>query len=338
MLPRRPLGTTGLQVTLLGFGGIPISRLSQRQAAKVVKRALAQGINYFDTARAYGSSESHVGKALRPVRDQVILSTKGIRRGREETWQDIQSSLRNLQTDYIDLYFIHDVSREAHFDQVFAPDGALAAVREAKEQGLIRHVGISGHRAPLLTRLIETGAFEVVMVPVNIADLDFQDTVIPRANELGLGIVAMKPFAGGALSNADVTLRYALTQPVTAVIPGMQSVAEVDENVAIAQDCCRLLTSEERRALKEEARSLGTKFCRQCGYCLPCTAEIDIPRVFLLDRYYTRYWLRDVAQTGYREMSVPASECIECGDCEARCPYELPIIEMLAEARSRLEV
>ena len=325
-----------MDVTLLGFGGIPIRRIPNGEAATVLEHALSKGINYFDTARNYGDSEIKMGHALSAVRDQVTISTKGIRRGRDETWEDIHTSLGNLRTKYVDLYFIHDVSREADVERILAPQGALAAVQTAKHEGLVRHIGVSGHRPKLLLRLVETGAFEVVMVPTNIADLDFQKTVIPRANELNLGIVGMKPFAGGALANANVALRYTLVQPIATAIPGMASIEQVDENVAIAEDCSRPLTEEERRALEEEARSLGARFCRQCSYCLPCAVDIDIPRVFLLDRYYTRYWLGDVAQAGYNELEVPASECIHCGDCEARCPYDLPIPEMLEEASTRL--
>ena len=336
MLTTRPLGLTGIEVTLLGFGGVPLMEVSPSEAERVLERALSKGINYFDTARAYGDSEAKMGQVLSAVRDQVFISTKGIRRSSDETWEDIHTSLRQLRTDYIDVYFIHDVSREADSERILAPEGALAAAQRAKREGLIHHVGVSGHRPNLLLRLIETGAFEVVMVATNIADLDFQRTVIPRANELNLGIVAMKPFAGGALANAAVALRYSLVQPISTAIPGMRSIEEVDENVAIAEDWGRVLTEEERQALEEEARSLGTRFCRQCGYCLPCTAGIDIPRVFLLDRHYTRYNLKDVAQADYAELDVCAAECIECGDCEERCPYELPIIEMLREAHALL--
>ena len=337
MLAQRELGRTGMRVTLLGFGGIPIGRVTPEEATQALEAALAKGVNYFDTARVYQDSEVKMGEVLRGARDQVYISSKGIRRGKVEMWEDIRTSLGNLQTDYIDLYFVHDVSHAEDFERIFAPDGPLAAVKEARDEGLVGHIGISGHRPELLLRLIETGEFEVLMVATNIADLDFQKTVIPRANELGMGLIGMKPFAGGALSRADVALRYALSLPVTTVAAGMRSVAEVEENTAIAEDCSRGLTDEEREALDEEARALGARFCRQCGYCLPCSVGIDIPRVFLLERYFTRYWLPEPAKEEYRDLEVPASECVECGDCEERCPYDLPIIEMLKEAREKLE-
>jgi hypothetical protein len=329
------LGKTELDVTTLGFGGIPIQRISRQEALQVLARALEHGINYFDTARAYSDSEKKMGEALKDVRSEVIISTKGIRRGAAQTRQDIETSLRNLRTDYIDIYFIHDISREGDRDRILAPDGALAAAQEARDKGLIRHLAISSHRPEIMADLLRTEAFEVAMIPVNIVDKYFMDEVVPLAREMDIGLVVMKPFAGGALDDAPICLRYALDQGLDTVIPGMQSVDELDENVAIAESF-KPLTEAEREQLEEAAKALGEHFCRQCGYCQPCPKGINIPRVFLLDRYYRRYWLKDVAQKKYTAMDVQADACEDCGECETRCPYFLPIREMLEEAHSRL--
>ena len=333
---KKLLGKTGLEVSILGFGGIPISRIPREQAVEVAKHALDRGINYFDTARAYGGSESRMGEALAGRRSEFYISTKGNRRSADETRRDLETGLSNLGMDYVDIYFIHDVSRERDRDRVLAPDGALAAIQRAKSEGLVRHAAISGHRSEIMTDLIKTAEFDVAMIPVNIADQDFLADVVPLARELDVGLVVMKPFAGGALDDADICLRYALDQDVTTVIPGMRSVAEVDENLGIAESF-QSLTEAERSRLDEAAKALGKHFCRQCGYCQPCPAGVNIPHIFLLDRYYQRYWLKDVASAEYAKMEVNATACKECGECEERCPYFLPIRQMLKEADARLQ-
>lgn len=329
------LGRTDIQVTTLGFGGIPINRIGHQEAIQVLDRALARGINYYDTARAYGTSEAKMGEAFEGRREEIYISSKGIRRGAAETREDIQTSLSNLRTDYLDFYFIHDVSRERDRDRVLGPDGALQAALEAKAAGAIRHLAISSHRPEIMEELLRTDHFDVAMIPVNIVDKYFLTKVAPLAKAMDIGLVVMKPFAGGALDDAPICLRYALNQGLDTVIPGMQSIAEVDENVDIAESF-KPLSEAELAQLEEAAKSLGKHFCRQCGYCQPCPQEINIPQVFLLDRYYQRYWLKDVAQAKYADLAVQADACEDCGVCEERCPYFLPIREMLQEAHERL--
>ncbi len=331
------LGKTGLEVSIMGLGGIPIQSVSFGEAQRVVERALDLGVTFIDTARSYTNSEEKIGQVMKRRRGECILASKVFRRSKKEAEEDINTSLRNLKTDMIDLYQLHDVSRERDYERIFGPNGALEAVKKAREQGKIRFIGVSGHRQELLLRLIKTGEFDTVQLPVNAADLDIAKAVTPVAREMNLGIIGMKAFAGGNFKDVKVALRFALDQDVSVVIPGMKKVSEVEENIGIANSF-KPLTDEEREVLLEEAKQLGANFCRQCGYCQPCPEGVDIPKILLLERYYSRYWLKDVATEQYRKLDVKADSCVECGECEEKCPYQLPVRELLKEAHMHLRV
>jgi len=332
----RVLGKTGLKVSAVGMGGIPIQRVSFPQARKVVEMAIRLGVNFFDTARAYTDSEDKLGEVLGRYRKDVIIATKTMARSKEEMAKDIDNSLQSLKVDCIDLYQLHNVKDEGSLERVLAPDGALAALKEAQDRGKIRFIGITGHIPSVLVKAVKTGEFDTVQFPFNPIETTGSEELLPLATELGVGTIAMKPFAGGALKNKVLTLRFILEQGFSTVIPGMDEVAQVNENVTAGQNPGPL-TEEEKSALLGEVAILGSAFCRRCEYCQPCPRGIDIPMVFLLDGYWTRYGLKEWAVDRYRPLKAKASECMDCGECESRCPYQLPIREMLKEAAKHLE-
>ena len=331
----RVLGKTGLKVSVVGFGGIPIQRVSAVEAHGIVNRALDLGINFFDTARGYTDSEEKLGAALKARRNEAVIATKSMARTGEAMAAEIKVSLKTMGLDYIDLYQLHNVKSQGELDKVLSPEGALAALIEAKKAGLVRHIGITGHIKEFLARILDLKEIETVQFPFNVVETGGVPELLQQAGARGTGVIVMKPMAGGALTRGNLALRYILEHDVTTAIPGMDSLQQVEENAGVG-NALLPLTAAEREELAGEAETLGGAFCRRCEYCKPCNRQIDIPAVFLLDGYYTRYNLHEWARERYRSLGVGVEACTQCGECEERCPYNLPIRQMLAEAGTRL--
>ena len=323
------LGRTGLKVSVVSFGGIPIQRADAANTKAVVDRMEAHGINYIDTARGYTVSEEYLGAALEGRRDKFILATKSMARDKESMAKDIETSLANLRTDHIELYQLHNLGAK-DMEKVFAPGGAYEALAEAKAAGKIGHIGVTAHNGDALKALVEQYAdkLETVMFPYNIVE-DQGKEVLALAREKGMGTIAMKPMAGGNLEDWSLALRYIAASGVIDVsIPGMGSPEEVDRNAAV--DLESPFTEAEQAQCAAIRKELGTQFCRRCGYCAPCSTGIDIPSTFLMANYARKYGLADWAKARYKAMAYHASSCVQCGACEKRCPYNLPIRDMLA--------
>lgn len=330
-MEKRLLGKTNFLVSSVGFGGIPIQRLNKDQAVELVEEAHRQGINFIDTARGYVESESLLGHALSIVgRDKFILATKSMKRDYRGLVDEFNTSLENLRVGHVDLFQFHNVRTEDELNIILGEDGALRAVREFQKAGKIRELGISSHSVDLLLKAIEMDIFTTIQYPYNPVETQGSE-LFKKAKEKNIGVIVMKPLAGGAIGKGELSLRFVLeNKNVSVAIPGMQSIEEIRENVRPGIDK-RGLTEDERRELMEEASSLGREFCRRCGYCAPCSVGIDIPSQFLMEGYHKRYNLQDWAKERYDLLEKKAGECIECGDCEPRCPYDLPIIKMLKE-------
>lgn len=324
------LGRTGLKISRLGFGGIPIQRVSAAEAGPLLDAVLSAGINYIDTARGYTVSEELIGQAIEGRRDQFVLATKSMARDREAMEADIQTSLANLRTDHIDLYQVHNPT-VAQLEQVCAPGGALEALREAQSAGKIGHLGVTAHSLEVFERALELDWVETVMFPYNIVETQ-GEALIKKAQAKNIGFIAMKPLAGGAIEDAALALRFiAANDAVTVLIPGMYDPKEVAQNKAAVEDAAPL-SREELSRMEQVRQALGTNFCRRCNYCAPCTAGISIPNVFLFHGYLSRYGLEQWARDRYGALAVKAASCVECGQCEERCPYHLPIRDMLKKA------
>jgi len=255
----RTLGKTGLKVSVIGFGGIPIQRVSEAESAVIINRALEKGINFFDTARAYTDSEAKLGAALGKQRKEVIIATKSMARSAEAMTADIKKSLETMGVDYIDLYQLHNVKDRRAFEQAFGPGGALEALKQAKKEGIVKHIGITGHIKDFLIEAIKTGELETVQFPFNAVETSGAGELLELARETGTGVIVMKPLAGGALRDADLALRFILEYPVSTVIPGMDAPEQVDQNAA-AGDEPRPLSDSERKYLEEVAAKLGSRF------------------------------------------------------------------------------
>lgn len=323
----RILGKTGLRVSRLGFGGIPIQRIDAEGTKAVIAALHKAGINYIDTARGYTVSEEYLGYALDGIRQDFVLATKSMSRTKEAMAQDIDISLKNLRTDYIDIYQVHNPT-PGDLAQVMAPGGALEALKEAKAAGKIGHIGITLHPVDMFEEALELPWVETIMFPYNIVETQAEE-FIARCAERNIGFICMKPLAGGAIEDAQLALRYiTANDDVTVVIPGMATQEEVEQNTAAACDRSAL-TEDEMRKMQTIRDDLGTNFCRRCNYCSPCTAGISIYSVLLMEGYYKRYNLKDWATQRYNAMNKTASDCVECGICETRCPYNLPIRQML---------
>lgn len=326
----RILGKTGLKISRMGFGGIPIQRIDAEGTRTLIRALMDSGVNYIDTARGYTVSEEYLGFALEGIRDRFVLATKSMARTKEAMEQDIRTSLSNLRTDYIDLYQVHNPNL-AQLEQVTAPGGALEALLDAKNAGKIGHIGITAHSVEVFEKALALPWVETVMFPYNIVENQGQ-ALIRACAEQGVGFIAMKPLAGGAIEDASLALRYIAANPdVTVVIPGMASEAELRQNLA-AMCSNAPLSDEENVKIRQIRKSLGSQFCRRCNYCAPCSVGIAIPSVFLFEGYLSRYGLADWARSRYASLPKKASDCIGCGACESRCPYGLPIRQMLKRA------
>jgi len=331
----RSLGNTGYNIAAIGFGGIPIQRLDEEEAISLIHLAKQEGINFIDTARGYENSESLIGKGIEGVRAHWIIATKSMARDYEGMKKDIEISLKNLGCGYIDLYQCHNVRTKDQYDAVMSPTGAYKALDEAMKEGKIKAIGITSHDLKILDHAVETDYFSTIQFPYNAVERQAEH-LFKKAKQRNIGVIVMKPLAGGAITKGNLALRFILENPnVSVVIPGIDKAEQVSENASVAKSFIPL-NEDERVELENLAKELGSKFCRRCGYCLPCPQEIDIPTQFLMEGYYTRYDLKEWAATRYTSLPKRASDCIECGKCETRCPYDLPIREMLKNVTKQL--
>lgn len=326
------LGRSGLKVSVTGFGGIPVQRVNQKQATETILKASECGINFIDTARGYTISEEFIGEALWGTRKNWIIATKSMARDKDSMAKDIEISLKNLKTDHIDLYQLHNIRKKTDLNRIFKEDGAYEALLDAQKAGKIGHIGITSHSCDLLEDAIELNKFESIMVPYNIVETQ-AEKLMKRAQELNIGVIIMKPMAGGAIQDVKLAMKFVLANSaVTTAIPGMADIGEVLQNAA-AGEHSEQLTERDFQSIDKIRAILGSKFCRRCGYCAPCPEGIEIPNMFLYSGYKERYNLADWAEKRYYAERVRANACKECGACEAKCPYNLPIRKMLKDVR-----
>ena len=322
------LGRTGLKISRVGFGGIPIQRIDAEAAKDLMRTVHESGINYIDTARGYTVSEEFIGGAIEGFRKDFILATKSMSRDKAGMAKDVDISLKNLRTDYIDLYQVHNIGNADQLAQVVAPGGALEALQEAKAAGKIGHIGLTTHSASVFEMALELDWVETIMFPYNIVETQGEQ-LIDKCAEKNIGFIVMKPLAGGAIEDGEIAMRFLAANPnATCLIPGMYCAEEVKKNVAAASNTAPL-TEAELEKVAQIRKELGTNFCRRCNYCQPCTAGIAIANMFLFHGYLSRYGLADWARERYSTQAITASACVDCGECEPRCPYNLPIRDML---------
>ncbi len=329
-MQKKQLGKTGFMVSEIGFGGIPITRLAVEEAARLVKYGHDQGINFFDTANLYGDSEEKIGIALEGVRDKTILATKTVLRDGKAALGQLETSLKRLKTDYIDLYQMHNISNQDAMDQVLAPSGVYEAMVKAQRDGKIGHIGFSSHNPDIAARVCETGLFATVQLPFNFIEKDPEEKCFGFARERQMGIIAMKPLGGGLLDRPDLCFRFLQQYLDVVPIPGMQSREEVDQNVRFYHEP-QALTPQDLEDMDKTRTEIGTRFCHRCEYCQPCPEGVLIWRVLLFNAQSRRFPPQMSIRMSKEPMET-AERCVQCGQCEEKCPYELPVPEMIKES------
>jgi predicted aldo/keto reductase-like oxidoreductase len=349
------LGRTGLEVYRLGFGGIPIQRVSEAEAVETVRHAIERGLDFIDTSRAYSTSERRIGLALKQAGvsagrpgavgsgaagsgavgsgatgRRVVLASKSHAKTADAMRAHLEISLKELQTDYIDIYKTHFVSNHAEYQTVISPGGALEALLKAKDEGLIGHIGLTSHNLEVLDRCLDDRLFDVIMVCFSFLEPQAREKTIPKALEKNIGVLAMKPFSGGVIEDAGLALKYALGEPGVLVIAGVESPDLFDENWRVFHEGDPL-TEAEQEQIAELQRSYDKVFCRRCDYCQPCSEGISIQTVLGVRALVKRLG-KEALQKGPLWPAVERGRtCTECGDCMTRCPYELSIPDLMRE-------
>lgn len=324
------LGKTDLQVSRLGFGGIPIQRLNEADAIAVVRKCLDLGISFLDTANAYTTSEERIGKAIAGRREELVIATKSLSRKRDGTEKHLNLSLQRLNVKYIDLYQFHGISDKASLDMVLASDGPISVVEKARDDGLVKHIGITSHQIDIAKEAVACGRFETIMFPFNFVTSEAADELIPLARKHDVGFIVMKPLAGGMIDDARIAFKYLFQFPDIVPIPGIEKIAEIEEIVSILEESGTITTAEQK-AMQKLKDELGTRFCHRCDYCQPCAEGIMISNVMSYPSLARRLPPEHLFSGIWGGIMEKAESCTECGECETRCPYHLPIRELLSE-------
>ena len=328
-MERVRFGKTGLTVSRIAFGGIPIQRLSAGEAERVVRGAVGLGVNFIDTANAYTDSEEKIGAAIRGLpRDSLVLATKSAARDKKTLLEHLDLSLKRLGVDYVDLYQLHNVGTQADYDAVFDEGGAFEGLMEGVRAGKIRFPAFSSHSVPLACKMMREGKFAAVQLPFNYVD-DAAAEAVPLAKELDMGFIAMKPFGGGLLSDAYLSIKYLSQFDNVVPDPGIEKLSEIEEIVRVAEKGGALTERDEAEIARAKAE-LGSRWCHRCDYCQPCPQGIRISSVLTIESTIRRMPYSRVTALGARVMES-ARNCTQCRTCVSRCPYNLNIPELIKE-------
>ena len=324
-MDRVTLGKTGITVCRNGFGALPIQRIGKEDAAYLVKKAYENGVNFFDTARAYTDSEEKLGYATSSFRDKIYIATKTAAMNGEELKKDLETSLSLLKTDYIDIYQFHNPP--------FCPkpgDGTLLyeAMVEAKKEGKIRHIGITNHRLGVAKEAIESGLYETLQFPFSYISGEKELELLNLCRENDMGFIAMKGLAGGLLNNSRVC--YAFMSQFDNVLPiwGVQRERELDEWLSYNNNP-PVMDDEIREIIEKDRKELSGDFCRGCGYCMPCPMGIQISECARMIQMIRRSPSESQLSEEARAMMANIHNCVKCGKCMDKCPYSLPIPTLL---------
>lgn len=333
MHERVRFGRTGLMVSRLAFGGIPIQRLSRQDGVRLVADALELGINFIDTAHGYGHSEEVIGEAIGRIarRDSLVIATKSPAKDREGILADLDESLRRLRTDHVDIFQLHGVSSREKMAAVTGPGGALEGMADGIRAGKIRYAGFSSHSLPVAAEMIETGHFDAVQVPFNFVDREAAEQVIPLARRADMGIISMKPLGGGLLDDARLCFRFLHQHPGIVPDPGIETLPQLCEIIG-AMETRGPLSAEENSRIEQYRRELGREWCHRCDYCQPCPRHIPISTILAAKTFALRMPLEKVMSILDTPMKT-AEGCEECRQCAQRCPYRLEIPVLLKKQR-----
>ena len=324
MIGSYTLGKTGITVPQNAFGALPIQRIDTKSAVKLLQRAYEGGMRFFDTARAYTDSEEKVGIAFAGMRERVFISTKTQATDADRFWKDLETSLTMLKTDYIDIYQLHCAAK------CYKPGdgtGLYEALTEAKRQGMIRHIGITAHKIGVAEEIVGSGLYETLQFPFSYLASDRDIELVKATAEAGMGFIAMKGLSGGLLNNSKACMAF-MTQYPALPIWGIQRESELAEWLRFFTEDATM-TDELRAIIEKDRTELLGEFCRGCGYCSPCTVGIVINQCArmsqMIRRAPSKAWLSDY----WKAEMARIDECVDCGICKTRCPYELDIPNLL---------
>lgn len=319
------LGKTGITSPQNGFGALPIQRVETNAAVKLLRRALEGGFTFYDTARDYTDSEIKLGMAFYGMRDRVTLASKSHAQTPEKFREELKTTLKNLRTDYLDLYQFHCV------DRCFKPGdgtGMYEAMLEAKNAGLVRHIGITTHKIGVAEEIVASGLYETLQYPLCYLATDRDLDLVKACEEANIGFLAMKGLSGGLLTNSKACMAFMTQFDNVLPIWGIQREKELDEWLEFFDET-PVLDDELREVIESDRRELLGEFCRGCGYCMPCSVGIVINQCARISQMIRRApsegWLSEKWQNEMKKID----DCIECGVCMTRCPYELNIPELL---------
>jgi aryl-alcohol dehydrogenase-like predicted oxidoreductase len=325
------LGRTGLRVTRCGFGALPIQRISFDEAGTILRKAYDSGINFFDTARYYTDSEEKMGKALSDVRKEIIIATKGMAKDKETLLKSLETSLRNLKTDYVDIFQLHNPD---HLPDPEDPDGLYAGLLEARKQGKTRFIGITNHGIERAVKAAESGLYDTIQFPVNALSAEADLGLIDICREKNVGLIAMKALSGGLLSKAAVAFAFLRQYENVVPIWGIQRIKELEEFLEFEKNP-PALDDDMWKQIMEYRTELASEFCRGCGYCMPCPAGIYIRDAARISLLLSRAPYQPFLQESYKEKMDLINNCIECGQCKSKCPYGLDTPNLLKRELKR---
>ncbi|NBI09011.1 aldo/keto reductase [Colidextribacter sp. OB.20] len=321
------LGSTGIEIEKNGFGCLPIQRISKEDAAHLLRKALDGGMNYFDTARAYSDSEEKLGYAFAGVRDRVVIATKTTAQTAEGMWKDLETSLKMLGTDCIDVYQFHN---PAFCPRPGGEDGLYDAALEAKRQGKIRHIAITNHRLAVAHEAVDSGLYALLQFPYSYLAGPQEQELVDKCRARGMGFVAMKGMAGGLIRDGMAAAAWMAGQEGVVPIWGVQHEWELDQFLACVKQT-PALTAEYQTVIDRDRAELSGDFCRGCGYCMPCPVGIEINQCarmsLMLRRAPTAGWLSEE----WQEKMKLIESCLRCGQCAAKCPYGLDTPRLLQD-------
>jgi len=327
------LGRTGLMVTRTGFGALPVQRVDMNEAVLILRGAYNAGITFFDTARGYTDSEEKLGRALSDVRDNIVIATKTGATTRAGLLEDLETSLRRLRTDYVDIAQLHN---PAALPDPQDGESSYAGLMEAKAKGMVRFVGISQHSQARAYAAVDSGLYDTLQYPLSYLSSDEDLALIDRCRAQNMGVIAMKPLAGGLLTNARPA--FAFLRQFTNVVPiwGIQRISELEEILAYDADPPEM-DHEMQATIERDRGDLAGDFCRACGYCLPCPADIPITWAARMSVALRRMPYQQFITREFHEAMHRIENCIDCGHCRDNCPYHLDTPSLLKRMLAEYE-
>lgn len=325
------LGRTNLMVSRSGFGALPIQRVTFDAAKAILRKAYDDGINFYDTARAYTDSEEKIGYALADVRRNIIIATKTKANDKQTLFRDLETSLKNLKTDYVDILQLHNPNDVPNPDD---PDGLYAGLLAAKQKGMIRFIGLTNHKITTAVQAAKSDLFDTIQFPLNPLVSAEDLKLIDVCRERNLGVIAMKALSGGLITNAATTFAFLRQYDNVLPIWGIQKLSELDEFIAFEKNP-PILDDAMWQLIAKDRAELAGEFCRGCGYCLPCPAKIDIPTQARVSLFLGRAPYQPYLEDSFREKMDRINNCIECGHCKNNCPYELDTPNLLKRELKR---